>query len=455
MHRLQPAANGLRTDHPVPGLPFVDDTHLPVDDPAAIEAVGRHEEGGTWGRWDKDRTTDGAWLAFTTDPIRQDLAWVVRYHPEHGRTVLLVPDKEASSWHSSWWGPQLLFRQGGYWWDGTTWFRPDQVWDPASERYDHRPVKAAITITADDLLDDNAHPAGGRLLKVANFDLDAPPPDQWNDHLALWASQRSSGALPLERCVVRLSAPELAADQLIGLPELAELGGIAASTLRAYVSRGEGNVPPPQTILNGRNLWARPVAMDWAEQRHRSADSAAATLSSDTEDDLPLGASELRQRLARLFFGVLWERPDRRKRWALRHRTEAAVHEVANELAWSVAADTESIIDPYDLATTILHAFLDELSYGKDLDASLGDTSSTFYGITTSVAKMLDWLIGHHPQAAHHIIGEIIGDAERRLEIPREVTAQSIRTALGLDGKLPRQARLDFLDRALPPASHT
>ncbi|MGV4985778.1 helix-turn-helix transcriptional regulator [Streptomyces sp. NRAIS4] len=450
MHRLHPVANGLRTDHPVPGLPFVDDSHLPIGDPAAIEAIGRHEEGGTWGRWDKDRTTDGAWLAFTTDAIRNDLAWVVRHHPEHGRTVLLVRDKDASGWHSNWWGPQLLFRQGGYWWDGSTWYRPDQVWDAASERHDRRPVKAPVAITAGDLLDDNAHPAGGRLLKVANFDLDAPLPDQWNDHLALWASRRSSDDLPLERCIVRLSAPELAADQLIGLPELAEIGGIAASTLRAYISRGEGDVPAPQAVLNGRNLWARPVARDWAEQRHHSADSAAATLSSGTEDQLPLGASELRQRLSRLFFGVLWERPDWRKRWALRHRNEAAVHEVANELAWSVAADTKNIIDPYDLATTVSHAVLDELASGKDLDSQ---ADSPFYGITTPVIKMLDWLIGHHPQAAHHIIGEIIGEAERRLEIPRDVTAQSIRTGLGLDSRLPRQTRLDFLDRALPPAS--
>ncbi|MGH1552446.1 hypothetical protein ACRAWF_11055 [Streptomyces sp. L7] len=167
MHRLQPVGNGLHTDHPVPGLPMVDDTHIPIDDPAAVEAIGRHEEGGTWGRWDRDRTAEGAWLAFTTDPIRHDLAWVVRHHPEHGRTILVVRDKDASPWHSNRWGPQLLFRQGGYWWDGTNWYRPEQVWDAASERYDRRPVKAATTITAEDLLDDNAHPAGGRILKVA------------------------------------------------------------------------------------------------------------------------------------------------------------------------------------------------------------------------------------------------------------------------------------------------
>ncbi|MFD7407771.1 hypothetical protein ACFV7R_35090 [Streptomyces sp. NPDC059866] len=455
MHRIEPVANGLRTDHPVPGLPFVDDSHIPVDDPAAVEAIGRHEGGSTWGRWDRDRTTEGAWLAFTTDPIRNDLSWVVRHHPGHGRTVLLVPDKDASSWHSSLWGPQLLFRQGGYWWDGTTWYRPDQVWDAAGERYDRRPVKAAVTITADDLLDDNAHPAGGRLIKIANFDRDAPPPDPWNDHLALWASHRPRNARPLSQCVVRLSAPELATDQLIGVPELAEIGGIAASTLRAYISRGQRDVPPPQATVNGRNLWARTVAQDWAEQRHRSPDSAAATLASGDDDNLPVGASELRQRLARLFFGVLWERPDRRKRWTLRHRNEAAVHEVADELAWSVAADTEAIIDPHDLAATVRHAFLDELVTGKDLDEATGDTGpTTFYGITTPVAKMLDWLIGHHPRAAHYTIGEIIGDAERRLGIPRDVTAETIRTALGLDSQLPRQTRLDFLDRALPPTPH-
>ncbi|MFI1702379.1 hypothetical protein ACH419_41530 [Streptomyces bobili] len=451
MHRLQPVANGMHTDHPVPGLTFVDDDHIPVDDPAAIEVIGRHEEGGTWGRWDKISDTKGSWLAFTSDPIRQDLAWVVRRHPEHGCTVLLVRDRDASPWHSSWWGPQLLFRQGGYWWDGTTWYRPDQVWDAPSERFERRPVKAATTITAADLLDDNAHPDGGRLLKVANFDLDAPPPDPWNDHLALWASRRPADARPLAQCVVRLSAPELAADQLIGVPEMAKIGGIAASTLRAYIARDQREVPPPQANVSGRSLWSRPVAQDWAEERDRSPESAAAKLDSG-DGDLSIGLSELRQRLARRFFGTLWERPDWRKRWALRFRTESAVQEIADELALSVAADTDSIIDAHDLAATVLHAVLDELAYGKELDSSIGGPAS-FYGITTPVTKMLDWLIRHHPRTAHHLIGEIIGDAERRLEIPREVSADSIRTALGLDSTLSRQVRLDFLERALPPVS--
>ncbi|MBZ9645760.1 hypothetical protein [Streptomyces sp. PSKA30] len=69
------------------------------------------------------------------------------------------------------------------------------------------------------------------------------------------------------------------------------------------------NVPPPQATVNDRNLWARSVAQDWAEQRHRSPDSAAATLDSGDDDNLPVGASELRQRLARLFFVVFWGTP--------------------------------------------------------------------------------------------------------------------------------------------------
>ncbi len=446
MHRLEAIANGLRTDHPVPELPFVDDSHIPIEDPAAVEAVGRREESGTWGRCDRDGATKGAWLAFTTDPIRHDLAWLIRHHPQHGRTVLLVRDEHASAWHTNWWGPQLLYRQGGYWWDGAIWYRPDQVWDAAGERYEYRPVKSAITVSAEDLLDDNAHRDGGRLLKVANTNPDAPRPDVWNDHLAMWAAHRSSDVLPLSKCVVRLSAPELAADQLIGVPDMAKIGNIAASTLRAYISRGEGDVPPPQATVNGRSLWSRSVAEDWAEQRRRSPEGAAAALASGNDDNLPIGASDLRQRLSRLFFSVLWERPDRRKRWALRHRTEPAVHEVADELAYSVAANTNNIIDTHDLAATIRHAVLDEFATGRELDEEI----DTFYGITHTVAKMLDWLVRHHPETAQRTIAEIVGDAERRWNTPRDVSAQSIRTALSLDSTLDKQARTDWLDLVLP-----
>ena len=195
---------------------------------------------------------------------------------------------------------------------------------------------------------------------------------------------------------------------------------------------------------------SRPVADDWAEQRRRSPERAAAAITSADDDSLPAGASEIRRLFTRIFLRVLWERPDRRKRWALRHRTEPAVHEVADELAWTVAVNTQNIVDPYDLAAVVRHAFLDEFAIGRELDGDVG-VETSFFGITPAVARMLDWLIRHHPEAAHHAISEIIGDAERRWSTPRHVSARSVRTALALDGQLDKQTRKEFLDRALPP----
>jgi len=140
LHHYQPVGNGARTDHPVPDLPFVDDAHLPLDDGLAVEAVGRGTGDGMWGRY--DRCKEGGWVAFTTDPQRPELAWCVRWHPEHGRSVVLYRDDDAAGVHMAWWGPVLLFRAGGYWWDGTTWFRPSQIWDRAAESYVRRPVPA-------------------------------------------------------------------------------------------------------------------------------------------------------------------------------------------------------------------------------------------------------------------------------------------------------------------------
>lgn len=62
---IQPVANGIRTDHPYPNLPFVEDAHIPIDDPKGIESIGRIPEGSTWGRQDDDARS-GEWVAFTT-----------------------------------------------------------------------------------------------------------------------------------------------------------------------------------------------------------------------------------------------------------------------------------------------------------------------------------------------------------------------------------------------------
>lgn len=449
---VPPVANGLSTDHPVPDLPFVDDAHIPVDDPRALEAIGRHDSDGMWGRYDEVR--EGGWVAFTTDPIRHDLSWCVRYHPDHGRSVLVYRDNDAGSVHMDLWGPTLLFRAGGYWWDGTTWYRPGQVWDAASETYDRRPVPAAMTVTAADLLDDTSDPTQGRAGKIANLDPNAAPPPRWLDDLALWAARRAERGIttPLTGCVVKLSAPELAGDQLVGIAEMAEIGGITASTLRAYLSRDEGDVPAPQALVNGRSMWARPVAKEWAEQRRRSPDSVAAIVAAGEGPPLPVGAADVGRDFATRFHAALWGHPARRKLWALRYRSEPVVRQVADELGWTVAASLDRIVPTDALAITIRHAVLDEFATSHDRQRDIDPSSPyLFYGLTPGVARMLDWLIRHQPNRARHVIGETVGEAERRLGIPRTVSALSLRKALALDGKLDAETRKEFLDRVLPP----
>jgi hypothetical protein len=451
LYKFRPVANGLRTDHPIPDLPFVDDSHIPLEDPAAIEAVGRHEGTDMWGREDSCR--EGGWVAFTTDPIRHDFGWCVRWHPDHGRSIVLYRDEDAASVHMAWWGPALLFRSGGYWWDGTTWYRPSQVWDAAGEEYVRRLVPAARTVTAADLLDADGDAARGRVLQIGDLDGNEAPRGRWLDDLALWADRRQERGR-LSNCVVTLAAPELTGDQLVGVAEMAQIAGIAASTLRAYLSRDEADVPHPQAIINGRSVWARPVAEEWAEQRRRSPEGVSGAVSPDRAGPSP-GQTEVWNWFTRMFFAHLWERPDRRRRWALRWRSEAAVRQLAEELGWDVAANIPRLVPPDALALTIKHAILDEFATGQDLHRKTRDgtdDSATFYGVTPAISQMLDWFIRHNPGIAGATIAEIVGEAEQRLGIPREVSGWSFRTALALDGKLDADTRNEFLDRVLPPA---
>jgi hypothetical protein len=462
LYTYRALANGLRTDHPIPDLPFVDDSHIPVDDPVAVEAVGRKRGSDMWGRQDLNRRY-GGWMAFTSDPVRRDLAWCVRWHPDHGRSVILYSREDAGGVHMALWGPALLFRAGGYWWDGETWYRPGQIWDTASEDYHRRPVPSAVTVTAASLLSaGSADPARGRVLDVGDIGADAAPAGRWLEDLALWA-QRRADPESLGHSVVTLAAPELNADQMVSSAGMAEIAGISASTLRAYIARDEADVPLSQAVLNGRSMWARPVAEEWAEQRQRSPAGVIEAVAADRDGaSLPPGVAEIWSRFTRVFFSLLWERSESRKRWALRWRTEAAVRDVAEGLGWEVAASLDRMIPADALAKTIELAFMDELAEGqrshrafsgRELHlADLGDTGDDVpYGITPGVARMLGWLVRHHPAAAGNVIGTIIGEAERRLRIPRDVTEQSVSTALALDGDLDDDALDKFLSLVLPP----
>ncbi|MEU9998087.1 hypothetical protein [Streptomyces sp. NPDC050848] len=461
---LYPLANGLSTDHPVPGLPFVDDSHIPLDEgPEAIEAVGRNKGDGMWGRCDPNRG-DGGWRAFTTDPLDNSVGWSVRYHPDHGRTVLLMRDGATSSLHSTWDGGQLLFRAGGYWWDGTTWYRPGQIWDPVTQDYEPRKARAAVTVSAADMLDGRADPGRAYIGKVLTFDTEASALENWGDHLALWAArhQERDGALPLDTCVVDLASPELTGAQLIGVPEMAELGGITASTLRAYISRDNSEVPQPQATVGGRDQWARAVADDWVEARRRSYDGVRATMSAGDRHKLSRGAAEVRDRYAADFHDTLWGRPDVRKRWILRARNEDSVREISDALAWNVASSLDRVLPTHLLGNTIENAVLHDFADAIDLDGQVQarpkkrarKSDWLHLWVSRPVAEMLDWFVRHHPQSAHHYIGEITREAHTRWQIPAEDTLYTLRQAVALDGKLSQEDTESFFALLTPPAKN-
>lgn len=446
MSHVLPLANGLRTDHPVPGLPFVDDSRIPLDEgPEAIEAVGRHEASGMWGRFDRNRTTD-SWYAFTTDPKQHTLGWSVRWHPEHGRSVLLMRDGDMSSWHLKWAYEALLFRAGDYWFDGTTWYRPGQVWDPITQDYEHRKARLAVTVTAADMLDGRADPSRAHVGKVATFDPDAPKPDNWLDHLALWAELRTTqdNALPLQQCIVDLSSPELTANQLIGVPEMAELGGITASTLRAYISRDNSDVPLPQATVSGRDQWARAVAEDWVESRERSYTSIGEAMSAGDRHHLSPGAAEVRDRFAANFRNTLWDRPDVRKRWVLRQRNPEAVGEVADELAWTVAASLDRVVPTDHLHRVVRAAVLFDWIESAELFADEPEVKDYHLTLTVPVGKMLDWYVRCFPSEASACIGDIQRAAHKRWGMSAADSLRALRRALALDGKLTEQQRATY-----------
>ncbi len=448
----QPIANGLRTDHPIPDLAFVDDQHIPVEDAEAIEAIGRHRE-DMWGR--RDKTRDGGWVAFTTDPLRHDLAWLVRWHPEHGRTVAVYRDAHIADVHTDFYDTAILYRSGGYWWDGVIWYRPSQVWDRSTERFLHRPVPAARSVSAADLLTSTANASKAAVVSVLDLDPDEPKVENWNDHLALWA-QRFPDLTALDRCVVKLSAPELAGEELLAVPELARIGALAASTVRAYLTRGQGDLPDPQAVVGGRPMWSRPVAEDWAEQRSRDPEAVQRSVSVVADSDPrgqdggghPIGIAGLWDRYTKVFTSQMWQNPRYRKRFAVRWRSETAAQEIARDLAWTAAAGIPRIVPVHDIATAVQMAILYEVT---DLHHSSGPQPHS-YGFSFHVTKSLDWLIRYAPDAAASCINGAIGEAKDKLGIDNAVMQRTIRAELSMHGELTPQARRDFLDRVFPPA---
>lgn len=465
-------ANGLSTDHPVPGRPFVDDTHLPQH-PTWIERTGRHRGTGSWGRCDGPGfgAPGEQWAAFTTDQTHPEYAWCVRHHPVHGRSIVLVRDSDAATLHTAWissaTGP-LLLRAGGYWWDGQRWNRPRQVEDTASGTYARRRAVDATCLTAHHLLSDSAaDPSRAALADISTIEPDDEP-ENWVDHLALWAAARGERSRPLTECIVDLCAPELAADQLLDIDELATMIDIEPGLAHNLMTRGQ-QLPIPQTVEGGRPLWSKPVAADWLEQRQRSTgiDETMSTPVSENPRGIVIGLNALWDTLTESFAGSL--RQHRRPaptRVLKRLQSPAPEPEsdservIARDLAWTAALTFEQTVPFRLVAATIRTAVLSDFAAALALDTALNGGRAPYspdnpphVTVNPQHAKTLDWVVRHAPAAAQHAIGEIVGDAEHELGIPRSSTTYALAAALALDGALPEAAYDQFLERAFPPDS--
>lgn len=261
-----PLANGIRTQHPIPGLPFVDDSLLDLTDPLQIERIGRGRGQGLWGREDTMLGSDTDWIAFTTIPSHPHLAWVVRHYQRHGTTVTLVADDDAAGFHELRPDP-VLTRCGGYWWDGAAWYRPGVTYDTVMETaIRQQPVHEAETLTVADVV--KGYSALDPKPLTPLDEISTTPPSA-HEPTALWVTRHLSGWLAAHpeteawsSAVVTLRAPEVETGRMLPVSGVADYCGLSAATIRAYLAREQ--MPPPQTRTPAL-MWASPVIGHWRE----------------------------------------------------------------------------------------------------------------------------------------------------------------------------------------------
>ncbi|MGW3036447.1 hypothetical protein ACWDCB_35200 [Streptomyces sp. NPDC001178] len=462
MYRIRPVANGTRTDHPIPGLPFINDGRLPLDNPDAIERTGRNQGQGLWGR--TDRKQSGVWVAFTTEPKNPAFAWAVYHHPLHGRTVLLIHDGDQGDLHSTWmYGREgFLHRRGGYWWDGEHWHRPGQVWDRAFERYDPRPVDNPTTITAADLLDATSDPERASTEKIASFTVPDRPIPNWTDHLALWAQLRASqpDALPLDSCIVDLQAPELERERLIDTARMAETAGISTDDLPDPKYGGRYELPEPQHQTDGRMWWSVPVAQDRAEH-HRRENGPETLLSAATEYDTtqPAGFVADHNRLRKVFHDTLTEPRHRKGRQQSPYLNGELAQQAADALGWDGAINlmygvNQGLIPHGPLRSVLIQAIVG--SFAEDVERHRGTGRSQenpLSDVSPDTVKLLTWYIQRRPQETASILGEICIRARLNLNLTPAQVGWTLRSSFHLDSGLASHTVDTLLDLTLPPSA--
>ncbi|MFF2374948.1 hypothetical protein ACFVUW_11255 [Streptomyces xiamenensis] len=461
MYRIRPVANGSSTDHPIPGLPFINDGRLPLDNPDAIERTGRRQGEGLWGR--TDETEGDGWVAFTTEPKNRSFAWAVFHHPPHGRTVLLIRDDDQSSLHHVWkyGGSGFLHRHGGYWWDGEHWHRPGQVQDAAFERYDPRPVSEPMTVTAADLLVCGGNPEAADIMKIASFTA-REGVSNWADHLALWAQLRASqpGQLPLESCVVDLRAPELERGLLVDRAGLAEVAGISIDDV-PDPQYGRRDLPEPQYEAEGVLWWSVPVAQDWAED-YRRYNGPAALLSTTTVGGRPqpLGRVADHNQLRDIFHGTLTEQHTaagkKRRPYLKEDLAYGAAEDLAADAAGRLMYGHNQGLVPHGLLRDVLvDSIIGRLA--EDVEARAGKGKSPNEIILSDMPRaaieLLTWYIKRRPNETAYILGDICLVARSRLGLHPAKIGRLFRRSFSLDSDLDGKTVEALLDMALPPSA--
>ncbi|WP_053164289.1 hypothetical protein [Streptomyces noursei] len=293
-------------------------------------------------------------------------------------------------------------------------------------------------------------------MKIADFTAPTEPLPHWHDHLALWAASRQPGALPLDRCVIDLRAPELEPPHLVDRTGLAQIAGLARDDL-PDPKYGRRDLPVPQTETTEGPRWSQPVARDWAEQHH-SIHGPQALLSGTTAFDTeqPLGLVTDHNRLTEIICDSLEDADSRKRKRGLRHG-QTKHEESAADLAWwpavALSNDPNGLVPVAALHTTLVEAVVGGLAEDVDRAGKPNRAGVSLGDIRTDVVKLLDWYILRKPGRAPALFGEICLIARLRLGLePRDV-GDLLRRSLHLDSELDGDTVDALLDLALPPSA--